>query len=145
MHSCRSIKRFLSAVKSGDGQRRWITSRMRVLSSAFVHIAHISWQESGAIPSITHARDFLLPSCERIVINPLRRRQLIIFGLSAKQHHGKKSALANERRSYNTIKNALIPNFAVRIAAERTEENRRTSVSTKLAALLYTFRHLLVH
>lgn len=85
-----------------------------MVSQAFVHIA-VSSQESGAFLPITHARDFLLPF-SRIVKSPLRRRQHNIRAFR-ETRIGKK-AQANERRSYVTIKNALIPNFADRIAAD---------------------------
>lgn len=107
-----------------------------MVSQAFVHIA-VSSQESGAFLPITHARDFLLPF-SRIVKSPLRRRQHNIRAF--RETRVGKKAQANERRSYVTIKNALIPNFADRIAADvscrATHGLYRTIRDcTKLAAL----------
>lgn len=106
-----------------------------LLSPAFMHIA-VSSQKIGAFLSITHARDFLL-LFSRIVKNPLRRRQRNIRCFPRNARVGKK-ALANERRSYVTIKNALIPNFAVRIVADALCRclHRIIRDYRKLAALL---------
>lgn len=113
-----------------------------MVSQAFVHIA-VSSQESGAFLSITHARDFLLPF-SRIVKSPLRRRQHNIRAF--RETRVGEKAQANERRSYVTIKNALIPNFADR--RFMLSDKRPASDYPRLykaRGIITTLTYLLVH